>query len=175
MIPDCFPFCVAGTNARPFPGSMKRVFLVLILMSFACKKEGPLSLEPTESELDPHVASSEMVLTKTGALLRVHVPANHHAYLDKGPSGAFIPVSVDWESLVKTGAISKAPALLRGPAGTLDAESGAKVLRGTGEFEYTGSLAELSGQSVQVRTQICDDLKGICYRPKTQTVTIPKL
>lgn len=154
---------------------MKQALFLLVLLSLACNKEGPLSLEPTEGEPDAHSASSEMRLTKTGALLRVHVPANHHAYLDKGPSGAFIPVTADWEALVKGGKISAAPALLRSPAGTLDKDSGAMVLRGTGEYEYKGSLAELAGLAVQVRTQICDDVKGICYRPKTQNVIIQKL
>jgi hypothetical protein len=154
---------------------MKRACFLLVLSLFYCKKEGPLSMEPSASEPDPHAAVSEVVLTDGGAVLRVRVPANHHAYLDKGPAGAFIPIAPDWEGLVKAGRIQKAPNLSRSPAGTLDRDSGAMVLRGTGEFEYKGSLQDLAGETIQVRTQVCDDIKGICYRPKTETVTIQKL
>ncbi len=132
-------------------------------------------MEQSASEPDAHAAVSEVVLTKAGAVLRVRVPASHHAYLDKGPAGAFIPIAPDWDSLVKAGRIKSAPALSRSPGGTLDKDSGAMVLRGTGEFEYTGNLTDLAGETIQVRTQVCDDIKGICYRPKTENVTIQKL
>lgn len=121
---------------------------------------------------DEHAAVSEIALTDQGAVMRVKVPENHHAYLDSGPEGSFIPVAADWAALVKAGSLERAPDLASAPAGTLDKDSGAKVLRGTGEFVFKGNLKSLAGKTVQVRTQVCDDLKGICYRPRIQDVTL---
>ncbi len=96
----------------------------------------------------------------------VIVPPGHHAYLDKGVEGNYIPVSVDTSGVGDL-------RLKDSPPGELDKEVRAKVLRGMGAFLYeTKDASAAAGKSLRVRSQICDERKGVCYAPRTVEVKI---
>ncbi|MCE9598444.1 MAG: hypothetical protein K8S54_10790 [Spirochaetia bacterium] len=128
-----------------------------------------------EDKDNPHRTASEAVLRAKTLTISVQVPAGHHAYLDPGKDGTFIPISFQWDELLKEIGLTKAPGMKTGPSGEPEAESGAKVLRGKGDFVFEGELDKLAGKTIQIRSQICDDVKGICYRPSIQAVEIQKL
>jgi len=140
-----------------------------MLMTSHCKDSGQAG-----SETDPHAAKSDASFANKTLFVRVNIPPNHHAYLDAGKDGAFIPITIEWKDLIEKSIIAAAPAVKSAPLGVYDSDSGAKVLRGSGEFTFETD-SQLAGNSIQIRTQICDDVKGICYRPTTQSVVIKKL
>lgn len=100
----------------------------------------------------------------------VSIPADHHAYLNEGPHGNLIPVAFDWEPALKAGKIDSEPTLESKPEGEKEEKIGALVLRGTGEFIFQGSAK--SGAPLRVRTQICNDVTGMCFRPTWQEVSV---
>lgn len=96
--------------------------------------------------------------------LHVHlsIPSRHHAYLDAGREGNLIPVTFDWKGWGENPAES--PKAIQSPAGDVDADSGARVLRGEGTYVFQPKTNP-SLQEFRVRVQICDEVKGVCYRP----------
>jgi hypothetical protein len=148
---------------------MKKIIFLLVAILFSCKDSAQ---QPTETDI--HAPKTTASLIDNTLKISIEVPANHHAYLDAGKDGAFIPITFDWQALVESSAISRSPVVKSSPAGVYDSESGAKLLRNSGIFTFEGN-EKLAGKSFQVRSQICDDIKGICYRPTTQSVEIQKL
>lgn len=104
-------------------------------------------------------------------VVSVSIPRDHHAYLDKGPQGNLIPVSFDWSPALESGKLAGEPSLTEKPEGEQEEKIGALVLRGTGEFKFSGDSPK-PGAEVRVRTQICNDVTGMCFRPTWQTVSI---
>ena len=104
--------------------------------------------------------------------ISVTIPAEHHAYLDSGKDGMFIPIAFRWEELVKSGALSGVPRATSAPRGVLDEEMGAHLLRGPGEFVFGPLAGKPEGQSLRVRTQLCNDRTRVCYPPSTQAVSL---
>ncbi|MCB1137111.1 MAG: hypothetical protein KDK23_00085 [Leptospiraceae bacterium] len=100
----------------------------------------------------------------------VSIPADHHAYLDEGPHGNLIPVAFDWEPALAAGKMDSAPTLKSKPEGEEEEKIGALVLRGTGEFVFQGSAKP--GAPIRVRTQICNDVTGMCFRPTWQELSV---
>ena len=101
---------------------------------------------------------------------RITIPERHHAYLDRGKEGRLIPISFDWKNALEE---TDTPDIASTPSGSFDQDYGATVLRGEGEFVFQLKKAsELIGKIVKVKTQICDDVKGICYRPIIEEVVI---
>ncbi len=103
------------------------------------------------------------------------IPKNLHAYLDKGKDGQLIPISFDWQPLQETKAISTAPVLIQAPQGELNQKEEARVLRDEGIyiFELKESLHEstlFNTLKFRVRTQICNEVAGICYKPSWTNV-----
>lgn len=103
--------------------------------------------------------------------IHVSVPKDHHAYLDKGKSGAFIPLNFDF-SEVESAGYKISP--ISSSKGVYDEEIGAMVLRGNGEFKF--SIRRVKGREfiippVKAKSQICNDITKICYLP--QEVNIP--
>jgi thiol:disulfide interchange protein DsbD len=99
------------------------------------------------------------------------VPAEHHAYLDKGDEQMYIPIAFDTNSaLVGVGLkIEK----LNKPAGIYDAEVKATVLRETGEFLLTLSgSANVATFPLAVKYQLCNDVTHQCFRPQTVSVDL---
>jgi Disulphide bond corrector protein DsbC len=115
----------------------------------------------------PHPEVSARVLGETGLEVLVAVPPGHHAYLDRGDMESLIPISFDW---APTGA---SPTLSASPAGERDETVGATVLRGAGRFVFESAASEtLRGKSVRVQSQICNEEKGVCYRPTIQEIEL---
>lgn len=98
--------------------------------------------------------------------VEVSVPAGHHAYLDSGKEGNLIPVTFDFTNLgTELKEVSR-------PQGTVEEISGAKILKGNGVFVFESESSLDSDSSFRVRTQICDDTSGICYRPQWHDVSL---
>lgn len=99
------------------------------------------------------------------------VPAEHHAYLDKGDEQMYIPITFDTNGGL-AGAGLKIDELKK-PAGVYDSEVKATVLREKGEF-----LLSLSGSvnaatvPLSVKYQICNDVTHQCFRPQTVSVDL---
>ncbi len=107
--------------------------------------------------------------------ITLDVPPDHHAYLNTGDKSMYIPVAFDSNTqLADAGlAISR----ITKPEGVYDAEMGAQVLRGKGEF--TLALAQthakpLTGNSIPlaVRYQLCSDVNHVCFRPHSTAVVL---
>ncbi|MBL8018206.1 MAG: hypothetical protein JNM27_00955 [Leptospirales bacterium] len=154
--------------------NLKRPLIIASLLSVSilayCEKPSSTG----EDKNNPHQTKSTALLNDQSLTISVQVPAGHHAYLDAGKEGSFIPISFQWDELLKETGLPVAPKMKTAPTGEPEAESGARVLRGKGDFVFEGN-PKLAGQKVQVRSQICDDVKGICYRPSLQSVEIRTL
>lgn len=105
-------------------------------------------------------------------IIRVSVPKNHHAYLNKGDKGIFIPLNFNFSGVESVGykisPISK-------PKGVYDNEVNARVLRGTGDFKFL--IHRIKGREfiippIKARSQICNDITKICYFPNTDDIPI---
>ena len=137
-----------------------------------------LKQQITTTKQDPSTASIQAQISKNDQLeIRVAIPANSHAYLDKGKEGNLIPITFDWQTLVNKGSLSEFPRLVAAPKGQYDKKVEATVLRGEGLFVFaskkTNTLSStLAGEQIRIRTQICDEVEGICYRPKWTQVVI---
>ena len=97
----------------------------------------------------------------------VHVPVNHHGYLDRGDEGLFIPLAFAFDSLEEGG--FQVTEISR-PSGTRDDIVHATVLRNSGAFEFRLEAADntvpAGTYSATLHHQICNDLTNICYPPK---------
>ncbi len=99
------------------------------------------------------------------------VPAEHHAYLDKGDEQMYIPITFDANGGL-AGAGLKIDDLKK-PAGVYEEAVKATVLRDTGEF-----LLTLSGSAngatfpLSVKYQLCNDVTHQCFRPQTVSVDL---
>lgn len=103
------------------------------------------------------------------------VPADHHAYLDKGDENIYIAVAVDPSN--KLAANQLKIASLQNPVGVRDEEVKAMVLRGDGEFKL--ALVPLNSKplnsnaiELDVNYQLCNDITHVCFRPQTGKVAI---
>ncbi|MBW7858467.1 MAG: hypothetical protein H3C43_09290 [Leptonema sp. (in: Bacteria)] len=92
----------------------------------------------------------------------MQVPERHHAYLDSGRDGNLIPVTFDWKNLGLLEADLQSTEM---PSGELEPDTGARVLRGEGRFSFELPQSVNNQAQFRVRVQICDEVKGICYRP----------
>ncbi len=108
------------------------------------------------------------------------VPANHHAYLDRGDEGYYLPVEI--MPALKDDAGVDIPGLFleeSRPAGEREPEIKAQVLRGKGTFLwlFKGVLqnnARYNGtSSINIRYQICNDETKVCYPPAVSVVKLP--
>lgn len=130
-----------------------------LLAAFACSRTQSLP-QPSFS-----AAISDGRLNVT-----ITVPDRHHAYLDSGREGNLIPVTFDWKSWTGEGLAEPEPA--GRPEGVIDEESGARILRGKGVFSFNLPADQAKQlKNFRVRVQICDEVKGVCYRPAWYDVT----
>ncbi len=143
------------------------LFPLLVIAQEAPQQAIPalhITLQPGQLQLQPG---------KPATLgIRIAVPAGHHAYLDTGKDGSFLPIKIDLSAVEQAG-IEVRPVHI--PPGTWDARYHATVLRREGVFEY--ELTALSGArtgsgecTVMVGSQICNDANGSCYFPRNDTL-----
>lgn len=99
------------------------------------------------------------------------VPAQHHAYLDKGDEQMYIPITFDANGELAGKGLKIDE--LKKPAGVYDSEVKATVLRDLGVFTLTFSgNANLETVPLSVKYQICNDVTHQCFRPQTVSVNL---
>lgn len=103
--------------------------------------------------------------------LSVNIPAQHHAYLDKGADKLYIPVNV---ALATPNADVTIKQLVN-PNGIYDDDVKATVLRGQGDFELNLTANPHQPPTVQsvnltVKYQLCNDSTHECFRPKSAAI-----
>ncbi len=150
------------------------IFLFLLALFWGshreeCWAENPrveAKLEQPKIEIQPGSA--------TGFTIRVIVPKEHHAYLDRGDKGFFIPIEFDFAELTAGGYQVKT---VKKPEGEREDKLEATVLRGEGVFEFQLEAVSSSppGKTYQVdlRSQICNDITNICYPPDSTSISLP--
>lgn len=136
--------------------------------------EAQLSLEDTLPGIPEVVVQGrdftfDEQLGLTTFRVEVHVPADHHGYLDRGDEGLFIPLAFAFDSLEDGG--FRVVEISR-PSGARDEIVHATVLRESGAFEFRletpdDTLPPVGTFSATLRHQICNDVTNICYPPKT--------
>ncbi|MCS7205317.1 MAG: protein-disulfide reductase DsbD family protein [Leptospiraceae bacterium] len=105
----------------------------------------------------------------------IEIPKDHHAYLDSGKENSLIPIQFDWKDMIQNQILPKEPRMIAKPLGVYDKEYEATVLRGQGEFLFElpeGVSENIKGQKVYIKIQICNEVTGICYRPKIYPVAL---
>lgn len=121
----------------------------------------------------PQVALQAKLLSDQRLQVGVAVPKEHHIYLDQGVEGNLLPISFDWRPHIEKRLLLQEPRLAAAPPGQKDEKVKATVLRGEGNFLFEAAgLERLSGKELRVRIQICDEIRGICFRPEWKEVPI---
>jgi len=137
--------------------SFSIIVAAILFTAFSCSK--PPSLP--QPSVEAHSKEGKLIVT-------LSVPDHHHAYLDSGTEGNLIPVSFDWAKWSANG--QNEPQLISKPEGALDQDTGAYILHGNGNFTFETKDTNKQNE-FRVRVQICDEIKGICYRPSWHEVT----
>ena len=143
---------------------MKRIIVFLLSTVLVAA----FSMTCTETERSGSDGIPEASIRATSldnqVTVSITIPADHHAYLNRGPQDNLIPVEFDWKPAMESGKIQQEPALKSSPEGKTEEATGALVLRGTGEFVFDAAGAP-HGADLRVRTQICNEISGMCFRP----------
>ena len=99
------------------------------------------------------------------------VPAEHHAYLDKGDEQMFIPISFDVNGTLANAGLKVDK--LEKPVGIYDEAVKATVLRDTGTFDLVLSgVANTPTFPLAIKYQLCNDVTHQCFRPQTVSVEL---
>lgn len=102
------------------------------------------------------------------------VPDDHHAYINSGDEGFFLPIEFDFAELEKGGYKVN---ILKSPEGEREEKVKAVVLRGKGEYKFSIEATAASPESksfpISVQTQICNDVTNICLPPQTASLSLP--
>ncbi len=123
--------------------------------------------------LVPQATISATMADKNVLEVRIQIPAGHHAYLNRGDENNLIPVEFFWDDLLAKKLLSTPPRKLSVPAGERDEEFKAQVLRNEGVYTFQlPADRSLKGEALRIRYQICNEAKGICYRPTNANVLI---
>ncbi len=150
---------------------------ILVFQLVVTPAESQLSLEDTLPEIPEVVVQGRdfTVDRQTGLTIfrvDVHIPVDHHGYLDRGDEGLFIPLAFAFDSLETRGfRVSE----VSRPLGTKDDIVHATVLRNGGAFEFRLEAAEdmlpppVGTFSATLHHQICNDVTNICYPPEVTT------
>ena len=147
-----------------------------LFITAACKPAGESSDNTPDinrggASLQPRETIDAITTGADGLEIRIKVPANHHAYLDSGKSGFLIPVTFLWDELKKQGGIKTTPKLELAPTGVYEKEFEATVLRGAGIYKFSGPRWP-RGKTFRVKSQICNDISKVCYKPAIQEIKI---
>lgn len=149
-------------NRRLFP-----IFAILLSTAVLAATCGDGSADETKSRATaPLVPAAEFTgrtLDDGRIQITAVVPDRHHAYLNSGDDGNLIPIFFQWDG--------PAPEPVTTPPGERDEDVKATVLRGQGVFVFQPG-ADGAPEGVKVQSQVCDEDKGICYRPLWQDVSL---
>ncbi|MFN3603299.1 MAG: hypothetical protein ACK4UJ_01175 [Leptonema sp. (in: bacteria)] len=150
----------------------KEIFVIVFLVLLMCilsncktKKSNPTDIVP----------DTKIQYSREGGKLKfiIEIPKDHHAYLDSGKDNSLIPIQFNWNPLVQNKILTKEPKLLSKPSGEYDEEVRATVLRKKGEFVFflpEEEINKIKDQSIFIKVQICNEVTGICFRPKEYEV-----
>jgi hypothetical protein len=143
------------------------IIILGIVFLFFCKKKSDYSMP--EATIQSNINENKINII-------INIPLNHHAYLDKGEEGNLIPISFDWSDFIQKKIFTDEPILISKPNGIYDKEVKATVLRGEGKFEFQlpeiVQPKDLKNNLLKVKIQICNEISGICYRPKIYEVRL---
>lgn len=132
-----------------------------------CRKTDKQNLEPNQVEIQAYLQTDKSIA------IELKLAPDSHAYLDRGLEGNLIPIEFDWKPFLQSKILSVEPQLLVAPVGEYEKKVKASVLRGKGRFLFEGpSLKKLLGKKLRVRTQVCDEVQNICYRPEWKSIFI---
>ncbi len=152
----------------------KLIYLVLLVLIFLGFRG---ECEALELKFQVHFLESKVEVkpnTKSPFSLFVTVPEGHHAYINKGDEGFYIPVEFDFKDLAKGGYKVE---VLRKPEGEREDMVKATVLRGDGEYRFSIMADTPSPMSkifqIGIQSQICNDITKICFPPKTEAFPLP--
>ena len=140
---------------------MKKFFIVMAMWL------GILSFAVAESpEVDIQIKG---VNSKFPAQFHVllNIPADHHAYLNQGDEGLYIPIGFDTNNaLASVGLYIDS---IKKPDGLYDSEVKATVIRHSVEFDLILSATKIPPETfpLAVKYQICNDITHQCFRPQT--------
>jgi len=155
--------------------SLLASLLFLALASAGCKKkeggENKGGSQTSRSAL-PQAKIQTRIQAENKLEISVTVPHAHHAYLDKGKEGNYIQISFDWKALQDAGALKGAPRMIQKPKGEYDKLAKATVLRGKGAYVFQSQEAWPRGKTLKVKSQVCNETKGVCYPPHTEKVVL---
>ncbi len=156
------------------------IFFITLLFPFFANAQGNISeqnlfFQDEIPAITYSITSPELLGTDDARgefTIKVSVPKDHHAYLDKGEMGAFISLDFDFSGVESAG---YKVSLISGPKGTVDKEFEATVLRGKGKFKY--SITRVKGREyiippIKARSQICNDITKICFLPRTDDLVL---
>ncbi len=144
--------------------------LAIFLLPLGCDKN-------TKLQSGSVAIQAKIILYKSQKALEIHLklPPHSHVYLDRGERENLVPVSFDWKSMLQKGWLSKEPQLISQPKSQHDKKVKASVMRKEGSFIFIGKPQEIDGlvgKELRVKTQVCDEVKGICYRPEWNSIFI---
>ena len=145
-------------NRRLFP-----ILAILVSAALSCGDAADDAKARATSPLVPAAEFSGRTLDDGRIQITAIIPDRHHAYLDSGDEGNLIPIFFQWDG--------PAPEKVTAPPGERDEDVKARVLRGQGVFVFEPGAAG-TPEGVKVQSQVCDEDKGICYRPLWQDVSL---
>ncbi len=150
-----------------------RVLFIALLCFFANYAE----CVANTPEIDASLVGPKIVLksdSKAHFNIRIVIQKDHHAYLDKGDDGFFIPIEFDFTGIENAGYECK---IEEGPEGEREDKVGATVLRGENTYSFSiegiGHSQTSSNFQIKFSYQLCNDISNICYPPATASVFIP--
>ncbi|GJQ58462.1 MAG: DUF255 domain-containing protein [Candidatus Scalindua sp. AMX11] len=149
--------------------------LLVLLCLFSGDSTGLCKAATPEIEASVVEPNIELRPGETGYFsVRVVVPSDHHAYLDEGDEGFFIPLEFEFTHLVKSGFRVKVDEM---PEGEREEKAKATVLRGENTYRFSLEAAETSPSNkifpINLRYQICNDISNVCYLPDTISFSLP--
>ncbi len=149
------------------------ILLILSLHIFANYAECGVNTP----EIDASLVGSNIEFksgSKVNFNIRIIIPKDHHAYLDKGDDGFFIPIEFDFTDIVNAGYKCKTE---EGPEGEREERVGATVLRGKNTYSFSiedaGHSLSINDLQIKLSYQLCNDISNICYPPATVSIFIP--
>lgn len=149
------------------------LFIFLIISVFTNYAECGINIP----EIDASLVESNIEIesgAKSSFNIRIDIPENHHAYLDRGDDGFFIPIEFDFTDVVKAGYKCN---IEQRPDGEREEKVGAMVLRGKNTYRFsiesTGHSLLNNNLQIKFNYQLCNDISNICYPPAAATIIIP--
>jgi len=152
------------------------IFASLLLLSLGVFAQGQLQPDATPAvKITVQPEQLQLVAGKSATLnVRLVVPSGHHAYLDAGTDGGYLPIAISLSAIEKAGIkVQRVSA----PRGEKDEQYHAAVLRGEGVFKYaltapSGAKAGSEDYTITVGSQICSDTSGSCFFPRSDTLHV---